>query len=379
MDFNVPLGADGTVADDTRIRRALPTLRHITDSGGRAVVASHLGRPKGEFVSAMSLKPAAERLSELIGRPVSTAPDCVGDSSEGVVAQMSDGDITLLENLRFHRGERANEADFARRLARMGEVYVNDAFGTAHRAHASTVGVTEHFEERAMGFLIENELDNLSKATIEPRRPYVAILGGAKVSDKIGVIENLMDSVDVFLVGGGMAFTFLKAMGLEVGRSLLEADKVETAASLLKKAAASGKAFLLPVDVVVAESVEDGAESVLVDAESMPPDWSGVDIGPRTISSFAEAISGAETIVWNGPLGVFEIDAFSTGTRSVAEAVAARTDNGATSVIGGGDSAAAVVSAGLSDRVTHVSTGGGASLMFLEGRPLPAIEALTEA
>jgi phosphoglycerate kinase len=379
VDFNVPLTADGEVTDDTRIRRALPTISYILESGGRAVLASHRGRPKGERVPSMSLKPAAARLSELLGREVVMGPDCVGDTTEGLAARMSDGDVLLLENLRFHDGETKNESDFARRLARMGDVYVNDAFGTAHRAHASTVGVTAHFDQRAMGLLIENELENLAKATDDPRTPYVAILGGAKVSDKIGVIDNLLPKVDELLVGGGMAFTFLAARGKGVGDSLLERDRIDTAAALLAKSEEMGKALVLPTDIVVADDVGEGAASKVVGVDGIEPGWRGVDIGPQTVDEFARKISRAQTIVWNGPLGVFEIPAFAVGTLDVAEAVAARTDEGAVSIIGGGDSAAAVVAAGLEDRVSHISTGGGASLMFMEGKPLPAIEALTDA
>jgi phosphoglycerate kinase len=379
VDFNVPLSQDGAVSDDTRIRRALPTIRHIIEHGGKAVLASHLGRPKGQRVPSMSLKPAAGKLSELLELEVVMAPDSVGDTTEGLVARMENGDVLMLENLRFHAGETDNETDFARRLARMGDVYVDDAFGTAHRAHASTVGVTEHFDRRGMGFLIENELKMLSKATDDPKKPYVAILGGAKVSDKIGVIENLMPKVDALLVGGGMAFTFLAARGKGIGASLLERDKVEKAEQLLAKAEELDKALVLPTDVVVTEEVSEGARSRVVDVDSIEPGWHGVDIGPQTITEFESKISRANTIAWNGPLGVFEIPAFASGTFSVAEAVADRTDGGAVSIIGGGDSAAAVVAAGLEDRVTHVSTGGGASLRFLEGRPLPAIEALTDA
>ncbi len=379
VDFNVPLTAEGAVVDDTRIKRALPTVRHIIESGGRAVLASHLGRPKGEVVPAMSMRPAADRLAQLIGREVTTAPDCVGDTAEGFVARMSDGDVLLLENLRFHRGETANESDFALRLSRLGDVYVNDAFGTAHRAHASTVGVTAHFDQRAMGFLIGTELANLSRATDDPAKPYAAILGGAKVSDKIGVIESLLPKVDALLVGGGMAFTFLRAKGLEVGDSLLEEDRVEIAAALIARAEETGKTLLLPADIVVAREVAEGAESRLVPADGIEPGWRGVDIGPATVEAFAEELSKARTIVWNGPLGVFEIEEFSKGTTGVARAVADVTDTGAVSIVGGGDSAAAVIAAGLEDRVTHISTGGGASLMFLEGKPLPAIEALSDA
>ena len=379
VDFNVPLTPEGTLADDTRIRRALPTIRHIIESGGRAVIASHLGRPKGQIVRSMSLKPAAAHLAELLGREVVMAPDCVGDTSEGLVARMGDGDVMLLENLRFHGGETSNDRDFSRRLGRMGDVFVNDAFGTAHRAHASTVGVTEFFEQRAMGLLIETELLNLSKATDEPKTPYVAILGGAKVSDKIGVIDNLLPKVDELLVGGGMAFTFLAAQGKGVGDSLLEEDRIETASALLAKAEKLGKALVLPSDIVVADSVAEGAPSKVVDVDGIEPGWHGVDIGPQTVDEFRRKIARAQTIAWNGPLGVFEIPAFAAGTLGVAEAVAARTDEGAVSIVGGGDSAAAVVAAGLEGRVTHISTGGGASLRFLEGKPLPAIEALSDA
>ncbi len=379
VDFNVPLASDGRVADDTRIRAALPTIEFIREHGGKAVLISHLGRPKGASVPELSLRPVSERLSKLIGRGVTMAPDCVGDTTEGVVARMNDGDVTLLENLRFHAGETKNEPDFAHRLARMGDVYVNDAFGTAHRAHASTVGVTRHLSECAMGFLIENELRNLAKATASPERPYAAILGGAKVSGKIGVIENLMPVLDILLIGGGMAFTFMKARGLSIGDSLVEDDRLETATRILERAEADGKTLLLPDDVVVARDISEGAETKIVPADGIEAGWKGLDIGPETIRSFSEAISGARTIVWNGPLGVFELDAFSHGTVAVAEAVAKATDAGAVSIVGGGDSIAALGRAGVAGRISHVSTGGGASLAVLEGKPLPAIEALTDA
>lgn len=379
LDFNVPLNDRAEITDDTRIRRALPTILHIVENGGRAVLASHLGRPKGSVVEAMRLKPVARRLEELVGRPVTLAPDCVGDTTEGVVARMKDGDIVLLENLRFHQGESKNEPDFARRLARMGDVYVNDAFGTAHRAHASTVGVTEHFEKRAMGYLIEKEIESLSLATESPVHPYAAILGGAKVSGKIGVIENLMPKVDSLIVGGGMAYTFLRAQGKEIGESLLEEDRLDVARSILDAAEAAGKTFLLPIDVVVARELSAETESKIVSVDGIEPGWMGVDIGPKTVELFTAEVARSKTVVWNGPVGVFEIERFATGTLAIAEALAEATDAGTMSIVGGGDSAAAVTQAGLADRMTHISTGGGASLMYLEGKPLPAVDALSDA
>jgi phosphoglycerate kinase len=379
LDLNVPLTDDLTVADETRIRAALGTVKHIVDAGAKTVLMSHLGRPKGEVVPEMSLRPVAARLGALIGRDVTMAPDCVGDTTEGLVARMEDGDVVLLENLRFHKGETKNEPDFARRLARLGDVYVNDAFGTAHRAHASTVGVAEHFDVRAMGYLMEEELTNLNRVTEAPEKPYVALLGGAKVSDKIAVIESLLAKLDGLLIGGGMAFTFLKAQGKEVGDSLVEDGRLETARSILAAAREEGTSLLLPTDVVVATEAAPGVPTRVVDVDSIEPGWKGVDIGPATAELFAAEIARARTIVWNGPPGIFEIEPFAKGTKALAEAVAEMTDRGGVSVVGGGDSAAAVAAAGVAERMTHVSTGGGASLAFLEGAVLPAVEALSKS
>ncbi|MBM3307456.1 MAG: phosphoglycerate kinase [Candidatus Eisenbacteria bacterium] len=379
VDFNVPLTETGAVGDDTRIRMALPTIRHLVSSGGRVVLMSHLGRPKGKVVDAMRLAPAAARLSELLGRNAAVAADCIGPEAESAANALGDGDIVLLENLRFHDAETKNDEAFSRSLARLGDLYVNDAFGTAHRAHASTVGVTAFFEQRAMGFLMEREISGLSRATERPEHPYVAILGGAKVSDKIGVVENLLSKVDVFLIGGAMAYTFLKAQGKDVGDSLVEPDKTDVALRLLDAARSAGKAFLLPEDVLAADAAAAGARTKVAASEAIGAGWRGVDIGPATAGRFAAEVGRARTIVWNGPLGIFEIPEFASGTNAVAVAVAEATRAGAASIVGGGDTAAAISKAGLADAMTHVSTGGGASLEFLEGKVLPGIAALSDA
>ena len=378
VDFNVPLKGCA-VTDDTRIRCALPTIRRVLDEGGVAVLMSHLGRPKGQVVEELRMRPAAARLSELLGREVSVTADCVGADVESVVGGLRAGDAVLLENLRFHAGETKNDPEFAASLARLGDVYVNDAFGTAHRAHASTVGVTAHFETRAMGYLVDSEVENLSRVTENPERPVLALLGGAKVSDKIGVIENLMSKVNGFLIGGGMAFTFLKARGARVGGSLVEEDRIDTAGGLLARAEAEGREFALPVDVVAAREASGEGEVKTVPADAIDDGWSGLDIGPQTARIFGERVMKARTIIWNGPMGVFDDPRFADGTRVVAEAVASMTEAGGVSVVGGGDSAAAVRAAGVADSITHISTGGGASLEFLEGKELPGIAALSDA
>ncbi len=377
VDFNVPL-RDGSIADDTRIRSAIPTIRNIVERGGRAVLMSHLGRPKGKVVDGLRMSPVAARLGELLGSAVATATDCVGPEAARVVDGLADGAVALLENLRFHEEETKNEPGFAAALAELGDVYADDAFGTAHRAHASTVGAAEHFDVRAMGFLMEREIENLTAVTEDPEKPYVVILGGAKVSDKIGVIENLMPKADGLLIGGGMAFTFIKARGGSVGGSLLEEDSLGVASHLLERAAKDGKVFLLPVDVVAAPGLEGNDEPKTLASNSIPDGMKGLDIGPGTVAAFTAEIDRAKTIVWNGPMGVFEDPRFASGTYAIARAVAARTGEGALSVIGGGDSAAAVRDAGVADRITHISTGGGASLEFLEGKKLPAIEVLSD-
>jgi phosphoglycerate kinase len=378
VDFNVPLDKkSGAIRDDTRIRASLPTIQHLVSKGARVVLMSHLGRPDGKVVPAMSLAPCAQRLSELLKKPVAMAKDCIGPEVEAQAEALQDGDILLLENLRYHPEEEANEAGFAKQLASLGELYVNDAFGTAHRAHASTEGVTRFLSPCAAGLLMLKEMEYLGKALESPERPFVAILGGAKISGKIDVIENLLDKVDTLLIGGGMMYTFYKAKGFEVGKSLLEAEKVELARSVMEEAKEKGRRFVLPVDVLVSDSLEPTAQTKVVAATAIPEDWYGVDIGPESIKAFSVEIQKAKTVVWNGPLGIFETEAFAQGTLAIAKALAEATQKDVTTIVGGGDSAAAVAKAGLEDQVSHVSTGGGASLEFLEGKTLPGVAALT--
>ncbi len=378
VDFNVPLDEHQHITDDLRIRAALPSIRKVITEGGRAILCSHLGRPKGERKTSLSLKPVAEHLSQLLGKEVLFANDCIGPEVEALKASLKDGDVLLLENLRFHKGETANDPEFARELAKGCDVYVNDAFGTAHRAHASTEGVTHYFDQCAAGYLMLKELKYLGEALENPRRPFVAILGGAKISGKIDVIQNLLGKTDALLIGGGMIFTFFKAHGWEIGKSLLEADRLEMAKEILKAARESRTELLLPVDVVVADKFEAGANTRVVGVHEIPADEIGVDIGPKTISQFEGKLADAQTVVWNGPMGVFEIPEFARGTEAIARYLAEITRKGATTIVGGGDSAAAVKQLGLEDQLSHVSTGGGASLEFLEGKTLPGVAALTD-
>jgi phosphoglycerate kinase len=376
VDFNVPQDDAGRITDDRRIQAALPTIRYLLDHDAKVILVSHLGRPKGVDPK-WSLKPVAERLSELLGRPVPLAPDCVGPEAEAAINALKPGEALLLENVRFHPEEEKNDPAFARQLAANADLFVNDAFGAAHRAHASTEGVA-HLLPAVAGFLMQKELEVLGAALENPRRPFVAILGGKKVSDKIGVIGHLMGKVDALLIGGGMAFTFLKAKGYEIGRSVLDAEGLDLARRAIERTQGQDPRLELPVDVVVAREFDPNAESQIVSADGIPAGWLGMDIGPKTLARFRDALSGAMTVIWNGPMGVFEMPRFAAGTRAVAEMLAARTAAGATTIVGGGDSAAAVEQMGLAERISHISTGGGASLEFLEGKELPGVAALRD-
>jgi phosphoglycerate kinase len=377
VDFNVPL-KDGVITDDTRIRETLPTLKLAIEKGGRLVLASHLGRPKGGPDAKYSLRPVATRLQELLGKPVAFTADCVGPEAEAKSKALHDGDVLVLENVRFHPEEEKNDEAFSRQLAALSDgLFVCDAFGSAHRAHASVVGITRFVKLSAAGLLMERELNYIGKAIGNPTRPFVAILGGAKVSDKIEVVENLMKVADAMLIGGGMAYTFLKSQGRAIGKSLLEEDKLDLARKILAEAKQKNFKFLIPLDNIVAPEFKPDAPPTVVDVNAIPADQMGLDIGPKTIAAYKAEIASAKTIVWNGPMGVFEMPAFAKGTLEIAKAVAAATDSGATSIVGGGDSVAAVQQSGLAGKISHISTGGGASLEFLGGRKLPGVEALT--
>ena len=373
-DFNVPMDENQNITDNTRIVAALPTIKYLLEQNCKIILASHLGRPKGEFKPEFSLKPVAKELSKLLNKEVIMAKDVIGEETIQKALNLKEGEIMLLENVRFHKEETDNNPEFAKKLASMAEVFVNDAFGTAHRAHASTTGIADYLPA-VSGFLIEKELKFLGNAVNNPERPFVAILGGAKVSDKIGVIDSLLEKVDTLMIGGGMAYTFFKAQGYEVGNSICEVDKLDLAKSAMEKAKQKGVKLLLPVDTKVGKEFKEDTESKIVKWTEIPADWEGFDIGPETIKMFTDELKTAKTVVWNGPLGLFEFDQFAIGTNAIAEALA---ELDATTIIGGGDSAAAVKKAGLEDKMTHISTGGGASLEFLEGKKLPGIECLQD-
>lgn len=379
VDFNVPLDDAGKITDDTRIRAALPTIQHLTSNGAKVILASHFGRPKGKVVDSMRLTPVAARLSELLGQPVVKTDSCIGDEAAAKVAAMNNGDVVLLENVRFFAEEEANDPEFSKQLASLADLYVNDAFGTAHRAHASTEGVTKFLSPSVGGFLIEKELQYLQAAIEHPKRPLAAIVGGSKVSSKITVIETLLDKVDKLFIGGGMIFTFYKARGLAVGKSLVEEDKLDLARALEAKAKEKGVELLLPTDVVLADNFSPDANSQTVSVDAIPDGWMGLDIGPDSVKAFQAALETCQSVIWNGPMGVFEFDKFAAGTKAIAETLATLTPKGVTTIIGGGDSVAAVEKVGVADQMSHISTGGGASLELLEGKVLPGIAALDEA
>ncbi len=372
-DFNVPL-KDGVITSDKRIVASLPTIKYLIDHNAKVILCSHLGRPKGEFKPEFSLAPVAARLSELLGKEVKMAKDVVGESAQSLAASLQDGDVMLLENVRFHKEETKNDPEFSKKLASLADIFVNDAFGSAHRAHSSTTGVADYLPA-VCGFLIQKEIKFIGGALANPKRPLVAILGGAKVSDKIGVITNLLDKCDTIIVGGGMAYTFMKALGYSIGNSLLEEDRIEDALNMMNTAKEKGVKFLIPVDNKVGKEYKPDTEAMIIDRDIIPDGWMGLDIGPKTQALFADAIKGSGTVIWNGPMGVSEWDNFAAGTIAVATAVA---DSGAISIIGGGDSAAAVQKLGFADKMSHISTGGGASLEFLEGKELPGIVALND-
>ena len=375
VDFNVPLDESLHVTDTTRIEAALPTIKYIIDNGGKAILMSHLGRPKGQVKEELRLKPAAVELGKLLGKDVTMAPDCIGPDVENIVNAMGEGDVVVLENLRFHKEEEANDPAFCEALAKLGDVYVNDAFGTAHRAHASTVGVTENFDQCALGYLMRKEVEFLGDALADPKRPFLAILGGAKVSTKIGVMESLMAKADDLLIGGAMTYTFLRAEGESTGNSLVEEDKIDLAKDILEKAKAKGIELVFPTDLVVADAFEDDAQRKVVGADEIPDGWMGMDIGPKSVQAFGEYIKKAATILWNGPVGVFEKPNFAKGTFAIAKMIA---ESDAISIVGGGDSASAIHMSGMADKISHISTGGGASLEYIEFGTLPGIEALTD-
>lgn len=378
-DFNVPLDDQGNITDDTRIRAALPTIQYLTSNGAKVILTSHFGRPKGKVNESMRLTPVAKRLSELLKQDVIKCNDCIGNEVASAVASMQNGRVALLENVRFYGEEEDNDPEFAKKLASVADLYVNDAFGTAHRAHASTEGVTRYLKPSVAGFLIEKELEYLQSAIENPQRPLAAIIGGSKVSSKIGVIETLLEKVDMLLLGGGMIFTFYKARGLSVGKSLVEEDKLALAKSLEAKAKEKGVKLLLPTDVVVADKFAADAKAQTVSIENIPADWMGLDIGPESIKMFQEALADCKTVIWNGPMGVFEFDKFAVGTEAIARTLADLTQQGVTTIIGGGDSVAAVEKMGVAEQMSHISTGGGASLELLEGKELPGIAALDDA